>query len=252
MKTRGARGRPLGKRPQLSIVIALALASSAALLAMIAPLVAGETELRHGGPVAPISSENVLVATPCGVLASTYGNLTGIPFASNYTIVFSGICKTPSFVTLYDDGLNASGVFVIGTSWFATSPPNLTFTLARTGPCTVASLGPECVFQASWFGYLSNNSFSGPYLDEYPAVSLGGPGVPTGSSATPVFTWALEAAVAVAVAAGAGLTVVAARRRSAFRTAVLYDGNESDPPIERLSPADPAPKSGADALDEIF
>ncbi len=249
--TRGVRARQRCEGPRLSIAMSLTLLSFALLLATLGPTSVLGMELQQASGQTMPSSEPAYNTTPCGVLTATYGNLTGIPYASNYTAIFTELCKTTSFVTLYDDGINASGVFVIGTSWSEGSPPNLTFTLARTGACTSRSLGQQCVFEAVWLGYLNNNSFSGPYFQENNAVSGGGLGVPTTPSFLSVFSLPATLAIGAAVLAAAGLTVATVRMRSKFRAAVLREYGKPERK-EETSTREPASYADSDVLDQIF
>ena len=108
---------------------------------------------------------------PCGLLAATYGNLSGSSYSSNFTTIFGEICTTSQFSSLYQEGLNSSGQFGAGTFWNGSGPPSLAFMLSRVAACTDPSMGQECDLEAWWYGHLSNNSFSGPEQSQYPALT---------------------------------------------------------------------------------
>ncbi len=188
---------------------------------------------------------------PCGVLAAEYGNLTGINDSANYSIIFAKICQTSQFVSLYYEGMNASGIFVIGAGGPIGEPVSLAFSLYRTDSCTNASLGTQCVFQADWVGYLSNNSFSGPYLREYPLIYMGGPVLAPGSSSSGLNPW-FTAILGIAIAASVAVVAVTARSQSALRAAVLSNTAEpvTSPQQNRMTEATPSESN--DTLDDIF
>jgi hypothetical protein len=221
-----------------------------------APSAAPEVTLGAGGPASETAFGAFYNGTPCGVLASEYGNVTGLNYSSNYTLIFAKICRTSQFVSLYDEGLNASGIFVIGWGGQIGAVPSISFSLYRSGPCTNASFGPgitQCVFQADWIGYLSNNSYSGPYLREYPLTNSGGPILAPVSAPAGSYPALLAVAAGVAVGAVISLTVVTARRRSELRDTLLRDDrDESGAPAERERPSRPPPKEPNNTLDDIF
>jgi hypothetical protein len=208
--------------------------------------------LRADGSPAETSNWTGYNSTPCGVLAAEYGSGSGISYYANYTIIFAKICQTQQFVTIYDEGFGAEGVFGIGMGGRIGAVPNLSFSLYRSGECTNASLGSQCVFQADWIGYLSNNSFSGPYLREYPAIYMGGPILAPNSSPAGPFPSLLAVAGGVAVGAVIGLALVTSRRRSDLRDAVLRDENEPESPPQRSPPSGKPPEEPNNTLDDIF
>jgi hypothetical protein len=243
------RQRRVGAFPLMAFSLTLVLFFS--LLASLVPAPAWGLEPRQGLVQAPDSPRPADNATPCGALSSTYGNLTGIPYASNFTAIFAELCKTTSFITLYDDGLNASGIFAIWTTSYDANPPNLTFALLRLGPCTMPSPGYECTFEAVWLGYLNNDSFSGPYLQEYVATSAGGLEEPTWPSFLPDFSTPPTLAIGAAALIVAGVTIALVRKRGNLRVAMLceYDG----PDDEGITPSlGPAGASDSEAIEHIF
>jgi len=153
-------------------------------------------------------------STPCELFASMYGG-SGIQYYSNFTIMFSQLCQTPQFVSIYDE-MGPSGVFVVGWGGPIGAVPNLSFSLYWEASCTNASDGlgsTQCTHQADWLGTLTNNTVTGPFLREYAIICMCGPVLladppPSGSS-----PWLLFAVIGIGVAIGGVLTVVTARRR---------------------------------------
>jgi hypothetical protein len=113
-------------------------------------------------------------STPCGLLMAEYPG-GGLPYWANYTQMFREICRTSVFVTLFD-GVAANGSFAIGSGGSAGGSPDLFFYLDWVANCTNASYGPpnvECQFQATWTGYLSKNSVTGPLNQQFPDICTG-------------------------------------------------------------------------------
>ena len=205
-----------------------------------------------GGPhLTQVSS-----VTPCGVFDAVYGNDSWIPYYQNYSAIFSKICTTPQFVTIYNETIAVSpnSSFVIGSS-FSRNETNLGFTIYATELCSNASFGlgtgaTECVFQADWFGYLSNNSFSGPVIHEYPAAYAGGPTTSPGSSPVKFTPLLVEIIGAAAAATAIGLTVVLVRSRN---LPYLEDRNrETGPTASSGSQDESIFEEKVDNLDDIF
>ncbi len=162
---------------------------------------------------------------PCDLFAAVYGNQTEngtvVPsqmlYYENYTVIFSEICGTPSFVSVYSH-VNSTGDFGVGWGGKIGALPTLSFTLSWLGACTNTSPAPEgfeCVFEAVWSGYLTNNSYSGPAVTEYPDVySVGVARTGSQSPGFPVPTLVLGAAVAGVSVAILAVFDVRKRRKS--------------------------------------
>ena len=196
--------------------------------------------------------------TPCGIFDAVYGNDTWIPYYQNYSTIFSKICATSQFVTIYDETLavNANSSFVIGSS-FGRNGTRLGFTIYATEPCSNASfgLGPgstECVLQADWFGYLSNNSFSGPAIHEYPAAYSGR--TTTSPGASPIaLSPLLEGVIAIASASVAtGLALVLVRRRGPRPQADQDVEDEPQASTGSRDVSEPVVEGKNGSLDDVF
>jgi hypothetical protein len=212
-----------GSRPRLGWAILFAGIIAIGLLVTLAsvqpsasvpgPSTAHPTLFRSGEPRSAAGSGPLLNATPCGVFASEYGNDTSIEYYANFSYMFSQLCQTPRFVSIYE-GMGPNGSFVIGWGGQVGAVPDLFFSLYWITNCTNTSYGPvttQCVNQADWEGYLSNNTVTGPVVREYPAVSTGP--IPVMGPPTPVSNpWVILAAVG-AVAAVMGILVVVVVRR---------------------------------------
>lgn len=208
------------------------------------------------GGLTPGSNSNL---SPCGVFAKTYGNDTWIPNFQNYSIIFSKICATPQFVSIYNEtfAVNANSSFVIG-SGFSRNGTTLGFTIYATELCSGAPFGlgtgnTECVFQADWTGFLNNNSFSGPVIHEYPAVYNGGASTSPRSSPLTFSPWLIAAIGAAAAIAVIGLAVTTVRRRNrifdqAPSGAEESAGASSEEPVTEVH----ADVQANDNLDDIF
>lgn len=192
-------------------------------------------------------------ATPCGVFALLYPE-GSLPYYANFSIMFSELCPTPEFVYYYDGLTFPNGSFVVGWGGQIGGVPNLYFALNWVANCTNASdawAGADCSFQASWTGYLSNNSIWGPYLHEGPLISTGGPAV-AGATPTPIawVPWWLLAIGGVGAALVCGVGLFALRRRTVQREAILLD--ESHPPAAvPASPAVSGPSGATSAQDPV-
>jgi hypothetical protein len=169
-------------------------------------------------------------SSPCGLLAAEYGG-GGFPYYSNYSIMFSNLCKTAQFETLYE-GMGVSGFFDIGQSGQTGEVPNLWLALNWAGNCTNASIGlggNQCSFTAYWVGYLSNNSLAGPYVIEGPLINMGGPPPTAVAGASPPSSslWWLLVGVAL-VTLFASSVILTTRRRQATRDSILADDEDED------------------------
>ena len=252
---RGWHGLSRYRRRQIAVatvlsglLLALSWASAAAGVDRIAT--PGATPVNDASTLSPEWRASY-TGPPCGVLAAEYGNLTGINDSANYSIIFAKICQTSQFVSLYYEGMNASGIFVIGAGGPIGEPVSLAFSLYRTDPCTNASSGTQCVFQADWVGYLSNNSFSGPYLREYPLIYMGGPVLAPGASPSALSPW-VTAIIGVVIAGIVAVAAVTVRQRNGLRAAVLSDTRRvaESPELDRVTEATPSDSN--DTLDDIF
>jgi len=223
-----------------------------------------------GGGIDSLSPAVLSNTTPCGLFAAEYPPASLPEYYANYSIMFSKVCETPEFVSLYENLTPRTGFFIVGAGGHIGEPPILSLAIDYVANCTNASLGPptsHCVFTTGWLGYLSNNSVVGPFTQEYPLISMGPPPPVTASSTSAWSSWLLPALVGVVVAAGVLLMVVSSRRRTALREAVLFD--PPTPPADRspgstpkappsLSNAPPSPPSGTesaertDTLDDVF
>lgn len=203
----------------------------------------------------PAASASDVMPAPCDLFADSYGPVSEngtvlpsrMPYYANYTAIFAQICVTPPFVSFYAQ-VDSPGDFGVGTYGRIGAVPTLFFLLTRVGTCTNSTFGPngtECEFEATWSGYLANNSFSGPavmqYLDIY---SAGGAGISVApSDALAPALW-VGAAVAAA-AAVAGLAVVRKRRKP---TAATVGGTRpsrpSDGSLRNVEPTDASPGFG--------
>lgn len=208
------------------------------------------------GGLTPGSNSNL---SPCGVFAKTYGNATWIPNFENYSIIFSKICATSQFVSIYNETLavNANSSFVIG-SGFSRNGTSLGFTIYATELCSGAPFGlgtgnTECVFQADWTGFLNNNSFSGPAIHEYPAAYGGGASSSPGSSPLTLSPWLIAAISAAAAIAVIGLAVTTVRRRDRILDEAPPGADESAGASSEESVTEvPADAQANDNLDDIF
>jgi hypothetical protein len=152
-------------------------------------------------------------STPCGLLMSEYVG-GGLQYSVNYTQMFREICRTTAFVTLVD-GVAANGFFAIGSGGTDEATLYLFFYLDWTANCTNASYGPpttECDFQATWTGYLSNNSVSGPLNQQFPDICTGcdAPHIPPPYSGN--VPWVPLVVVLVILVTAAALAAVIFRR----------------------------------------
>jgi len=115
-------------------------------------------------------------STPCGLFASVY-NGSGLSYYENFTIMFSKLCQTPPFVSIYE-GMGPTGFFGVGWGGTIGALPNLSFSLYWEANCTNASDGlgnSQCTHQADWIGNLTNNSVTGPFVREYSVMCMCGP-----------------------------------------------------------------------------
>jgi hypothetical protein len=188
-------------------------------------------------PEAPARPAYLNNTTACGAFDAAYSP-ESLALYVNYSIMFGEICDTPQFVGYYD-GMGPTGYLVVGGFGQAGVYWDLAIGLVWVANCTNSSMGPPsagpCVFEASWVGYLSNNSVSGPDLDEYPVVyeGLNGhSGTSSGSvNSTPWTTGPLTVlTTSVGVGSATALVFLLAARRSATH----------DPHGPRRSAAEPA------------
>ncbi len=219
----------IGFLPSIAVVLALTVILSVLLPTVPQTIVAAVQDGlgATAGARDSIGARLSFSAPPCGILASEYGNLTGINYASNFATIFSQICHTSQFVTSYNEGLSANGPFTIGYGGNTGALPTLSISLYRTETCTNTSFGPivtQCVFQADWVGYLSNNSFSGPSILQYPLSHSGGGRSPgQGLIILSSLPWLLMAVVGLVVAAIIGVSMVVVKDRRRLRDDALLE-----------------------------
>ncbi|MFZ3356010.1 MAG: hypothetical protein WA549_04540 [Thermoplasmata archaeon] len=193
-------------------------------------------------------------STPCGLFASLY-NASSVAYFSNFSYMFSKLCQTPQFVSLYE-GMGPSGFFLVGEYGIIGSVPNLSFTLDWVANCTDSSYGSgitQCSFQANWVGYLRNNTVVGPSLREYPLVYSGGPAVAAAGALTSGLNpWIFITVVGVGVVAASSFVVITVRRRASQREAILLDEVATAHELARVPNAEeqssPSPTKDASGL----
>lgn len=159
-------------------------------------------------------------STSCGLLTSQ-----SIPRAvyQNVTTMFSEVCQSPQFVSLIIAW--GPGNFTMGYATVNGSLTAVAFTVNWASGCDQSYFGQgavECTYTEYWLGTISNDSITGPYIEEHPATSSGGPQRGASSPLTEL------SALLILAIAGAGVTVSSAllvanarRRRAALREAVL-------------------------------
>lgn len=190
----------------------------------------------------------------CELLATAYPQPNGIPHYENYSAIFSEICETAAFTAAYNASLapDANRTFVIGTQFDSAGVTNLTFSLYSTGTCTgvvVPTYGTKCIFEDDWIGYLSNNSFSGPIVREYPVVYVGPSRESSGGPSTPLEAWIVGAVVALF--AGGTLGAVVLYRR---RVVAVSSAGRVEPPMssELEETGEQVPDDRSGVLGDIF
>ncbi len=257
MVRREVRGISASTNPRYAAMlgIALSLLFLLATVAGVASQAAGSVVLGGEAGIGDVTTTSLVLlnATPCDVLSSDYGNGSGSVYWVNYTTIFAKICRTPQFASIYDEGLTSNGTFVIGEAGQSGSVQYLTFSMYRTGPCDIPSLGQQCVFQADWTGYLTNNSYSGPYLSEYPAIYIGGPVVAPGGPNADTSPWLDSGVAIIVIGAVVSVTVLVARKRASLRKAVLHEDREMvTPTVVQLQPSAEGTKEPNNRLEDIF
>jgi len=247
-------------RPAVLVLVLLSLLSSVLVLGWLrvddsGPNLSPTHTVDVAAPVPDDKSWYPNNTTPCDVLKATYGNDLDVNYSSNYTIIFAKICVTPAFESLFYEGLNHSGFFVIGWGGKMGQVPTLFFTWSWNTFCNNASIGPptqQCTYGASWSGNLSNNGFSGPYTDEYVTMTAGGPiGVRQPFLSSPA-TWEWIIGPALAIIIVAGVISGETRRRTRIREAVLTEETGPDAVGGPENPPVPSEPESKDTLDDIF
>lgn len=249
-------GPSRGPRFAFTGLIALVLLGTLVLLPVLGadhlPVANDRSAVSVGGLSDSLGPAALSNTTPCGLFAAEYPPASLPQYYANYSIMFSKVCETSPFVSLYDNLTPRTGFFIVGAGGHIGEPPNLFLAIDYTANCTNASLGPPttlCGFTTSWMGYLSNNSVVGPYTQEYLLISTGGGPIPAGapSSTSGLSAWLLAAVAGLVVVVGGILMVVTSRRRATLREAVLFD-QETTPPESPPGPAPSSPPAPAKAL----
>ncbi len=120
-----------GGRSRLGLTLCLVGIFTIALLLILGSVPGLSTAhpvlVRNGGVSDTATPGSVYNTTPCGVFAFLYSG-GGLPYYSNFSLMFSKLCQTPQFVSIYD-GMGPSGSFGVGWGGTFGAFPNLSFSL---------------------------------------------------------------------------------------------------------------------------
>ncbi len=259
--------------------IALVLLTGILLLGAAVPIALGEARdsapwpmTRGAGTLPPLGlypdvAPLAANGTPCGAL-NPYP-LSQFPDPQNVFYIFSEVCQLPEFVTLYETwGIGGFGLGYGG--WLNnSSDTSVSFGFNFEANCTNTSLGPAdtlCSFVVSWTGNLSDNNFTGPFVEEFTLTFFGGPPATTGASPAVFNAWVLLVVAGIGALIVSAVAIVTSRRRTALRQAILLPdsnlsgsmpGEVAEPQPPQKTPTHPPggtsePPDSTDTLEDLF